>query len=315
MRVLRTLLLTLVNGYILMFFSEILFWARPRPEDSFPGWLGTWLAYSLTGYIFLAAVRFFHVRDFWSLFLCGALFGWLTEGVVVRTMYDAFPLQISWTGLAWHALISVCFGWQRLRLDLLSGSPRRVLGSSLGLGLFWGIWGIFWWTEEPGRIVSTGSFLVFSLLAATLLVAAYIVFAWLGPARFQPSRPGVVLASLGLASLFALGIPAAPISLAVLPPLLVLVLLTLARHRKRTAAGSYLEHGADRPPGLFPYLAILAAPLTAGLVYAAATLLPWHLSTGWLVYGVTTPAGFLLLALSLVRIWKQKKAPDPVPFP
>ena len=105
MRVLRNLLLTLTTGYILLFYSELVFWARPRPQDSLTGWLGTWLAYSLAGYVFLAAVQYFHVRDLWSLFLCGALFGWLTEGVIVQTMYDAFPLQISWTGLAWHALL------------------------------------------------------------------------------------------------------------------------------------------------------------------------------------------------------------------
>jgi hypothetical protein len=308
MRVFRTLLLTLATGYILMFYSELIFWARPRPEDSLAGWLGTWLAYSLAGYVFLAAIRFFHVRDPWTLFLCGALFGWLTEGVIVQTMYAVFPLQISWTGLAWHALISVWFGWHRLRLDLKSGSLRSILRDSLGLGLFWGIWGIFWWYEEPETITTTGSFAGYALVSSLLLLLAYASFNRLGPAHFQPSKPGMLLAIPAFAVLFVLGIPSTPISLAVFPPLLAILLVPLARHRKLTHEGSYLDVVENHPRRIPSYLGLLLAPLTAILVYESASLLPWQLPTGWAVYAVTMPAGFILLVLSLVKIWKQKPA-------
>lgn len=100
MRSLRSLILSLSTGSILLFFSEHLFWARARPGDSLGNWVQTWLAYSLLAFVFLAAVRHFRIRSLESLFLGGALVGWLGEGVLVQTLYDHFPLQISWTGLA-----------------------------------------------------------------------------------------------------------------------------------------------------------------------------------------------------------------------
>ena len=108
----RRLVVTLAAGYILVFYSESMFWARYRPgEDSVASYLVTWIVYSLSAFVFLSLVSLLRVRNIWALFLCGALFGWLTEGVIVQTMYDDFPLNISFTGLAWHALISIWVGW------------------------------------------------------------------------------------------------------------------------------------------------------------------------------------------------------------
>src|SRR5208337_596700 len=80
-----------------------------------PDFLITWIAYCLLGWIFLDLVRRFRVASFTALFLCGAVFGWVDEGVVVDTLYgnptNPFPLSISFTGLAWHAMLSVCVGW------------------------------------------------------------------------------------------------------------------------------------------------------------------------------------------------------------
>lgn len=93
-----------------MYFSEFVFWARDT-EDSIGGWLFIYLVYSVVTYILLSVVTTFRVRSVWAIFLAGALYGWLIEGVIVQTMYDDFPLQVSFTGLAWHALISVLIGW------------------------------------------------------------------------------------------------------------------------------------------------------------------------------------------------------------
>jgi hypothetical protein len=77
----------LANGYILFFFSERVFWSFWRASDSLRDFVITWLVYCLLGWIFLDLVRRFRVASFAPLFLCGAVFGWVGEGVVVDTLY------------------------------------------------------------------------------------------------------------------------------------------------------------------------------------------------------------------------------------
>ncbi len=124
MRILRQILGILATGYILFFYSELMFWARVRPGDALKDWVSTWLLYSLLGYILLTLIARFRVSGIWALFLAGAVFGWLAEGLVVQTAYDSLPLSISFTGLAWHALISVCVGWYAVRRALDNGLAR-----------------------------------------------------------------------------------------------------------------------------------------------------------------------------------------------
>ena len=154
-RQLRKAAVILANGYILFFFSERVFWSFWRPGDTLPEFLITWIAYCLLGWIFLDLVRRFKVASFPPLFLCGAVFGWVGEGVVVDTLYgnptNPFPLSISFTGLAWHALLSVGVGWYLIgralteektnqdRLDLSCGRSRLgavggVVASGTGKG-------------------------------------------------------------------------------------------------------------------------------------------------------------------------------------
>ena len=115
LRLIRKAAILLASGYILFFFSERVFWSFWRPGDTLPEFLITWFAYCLLAWIFLDLVRRFKVASFPPLFLCGAVFGWVDEGVVVDTLYgnstNPLPLSISFTGLSWHALLSVGVGW------------------------------------------------------------------------------------------------------------------------------------------------------------------------------------------------------------
>jgi hypothetical protein len=126
-RLIHKAAIILANGYILFFFSERVFWSFWRPVDNLPEFLITWMAYCLLGWIFLDLVRRFRVTSFSSLFLCGAVFGWVDEGVVVDTLYgnstNPFPLSISFTGLAWHALLSVGIGWCLISKVLTEEKP------------------------------------------------------------------------------------------------------------------------------------------------------------------------------------------------
>ena len=302
---LLSLLYILATGYILFFYSELLFWARPRPEDVLSEWLLTWLAYSLSGYAFLSAVAVFRVRERWALFLCGALFGWLTEGVIVQTMYDSFPLQISWTGLSWHALISVWFGWYAVQRSLLHGSIRKTLAVSAGLGLFWGVWAIWWWVEAPAQIAGLGEFAAFAWLSSLLLALAYWLNLRLAP--LQPARLGIGVTAGVFILLFALNaVPAAPLAIFILPPLLLVLFIALNRSRHQEAPGSLLDnlHGSPPPAN---FLALSAAPLTATLIYALALWLDVRLPSGWLVYALSMPLGFILLGIGLYRLlWRRQ---------
>jgi len=303
MRILKYLLAILAAGFILMLFSELLFWARPRPGDSLAGWLGTWLVYSLTGFIMLSLVGYFRARSIWALFLAGAAFGWLTEGLVVQTAYEDLPLSLSFTGLAWHALISVLVGWRALRVALRRGW-RPALGISTLIGLAYGLWAIHWWLAPDGGISSICDFAFYSLIATILGMGAYILAdRWL-PQPFLPNCWIVLSAALLLVAYFIfVTIPAAPLAAVILPPLLLIILLTLRRNRRNEPVESEAE---AFPPPLANYLSLAAIPAVAVAFYALAAGLGLRWQTNWILYLITTPVGFGLFVLSIWNIWHRK---------
>ncbi len=303
---LRNLFTSLVTGYILFFFSELLFWARPRPEDSLLNWVETWLAYSWMAFLFLVVVDFFRVRSLPALFLSGAFFGWLAEGVVVQTAYQQLPLSLSFTGLAWHALITVLAGWYGLQKALRDGRRRALCFSAL-LGLFLWFWGISWLFEEPQVTVRPAVFGIFSLTITLALMTSLYLASKSFAVPFVPSRWGVMVSGgLFLIYFIFVTIPAAP-SAAVIFPLLMLILFTsLRRNRSQEMDGSLLEILA-KPAAAPVYLSLLIVPIVASGLYSLCFYFEVRLPTHWVVYLVTTPTGFGLLAWSLWRIWRKPR--------
>jgi len=191
-------LYVLATSFTLVFFSEILFWGAP----SFTGFVETWLFYTPVAYLTLAIIARFRVNTLWSLFLAGALYGWLTEGVLVQTTYENLPYSLSDTGLSWHALITVWVGWYAMRRALLAKRPFPTLLLSAAVGLFWGLWTPFWgFLNEPGIAPFT---LARMVLLAGLFTPALSLSYWLQnrltPHPFAPPRMelGLVAALLGL---------------------------------------------------------------------------------------------------------------------
>ncbi len=289
------------TGWILMYFSEHLFWARYRPgEDSIGGYLLNWFFYSMAGYAALLAISAFNARSWESVFLAGALFGWLIEGVVVETMYAAIPLSISFTPLAWHAAISVMIGLRSVP-RWLSGPHLRawVLCSLVGLG--YGVWAINWWWEEPETTPATpAEFAAFSVICAAATIVAYAIFA---SERRRPTtihRKEAWIPLTVFVFLFAIKAALIPISLLVLPPLVALVLFALRQNRIQETRGSELTTTIPDTTlwSLFPVLAI---PATATAFYSVANSLDLTLPTNRVFYVITTPLGFLLLGVALWR--------------
>ncbi len=306
-RIAKQLLGVLTTGYILFFFSELVFWARVQTTDTFPNWISTWLAYSLLAFVFLTIVARFRVHTVWALFLAGAVFGWMTEGIVVQTAYEDLPLSLSFTGLAWHALISVWVGWYAVRRALFSGLKATLLVSAI-IGFAYGLWAISWWVE-PGEIpASPIEFAQYAILSTLLLIFAYWVHDRTVPLYFKPNHALEIAAGILFFLYFAfIAIPAAPWAAAILPVLLLLVYLALRRNQRRETR-TPLHQCFSRTDQPWRYLGLLAMPLVAALVYAAAYALGVRWPTNILLYLITTPAGFILFIISLVKVWRMKTA-------
>lgn len=304
MKPLKNALLILSTGYIFVFFSEHMFWARVRPDDSLANWVSAWVAYSLLAFVFLRLVTCFRIADHWALFLAGAAFGWMAEGIVVQTTYEMLPLSISFTGLAWHALITVWIGWYALRRRLSESSPLPTLKLAVAIGVGYGLWAISWWTEPDGGTATLVEFSTFAMTTSMLVIIAFWLANWSASETFTPNRwvTGIIY---GLFALYFLlvAVPAVPVAIFILPILLGLIYLGLRKNREKEQGESLLS-ALTHPPRLLHYLSLLAMPLTAIAIYAAVLTLNWQWQTNWILYLIATPLGFILFLVSLFKTWR-----------
>jgi len=183
---LKRLSAVLSLGYVFLYFSELLFWAKYKSDYTIAGLILTWVIYSFAAYIVIIIIERGKLKTYYGLFLAGSMFGWLVEGLVVYTMYDAFPFQIVWTGLAWHALISVLLGIYLF--DILSHRyVKKTVFTSLAIGIVYGFWSV-WWTIEDGLATPAVSYFLFILGSTILLIVAYITLNYTYHKNFKPSR-------------------------------------------------------------------------------------------------------------------------------
>ncbi|MBL8164281.1 MAG: hypothetical protein JNJ61_20000 [Anaerolineae bacterium] len=299
---LRGLIYVLLTGYILCYFSEWMFWSGRIPASSDPlAYIFPWLLYSFATYVFLIAVHYFRVRSLPAVFLAGAVYGWVVEGILVQTMYDSFPIHLSATGLSWHALISVVGGWYLMR-RWMRRSSRHTLYGVLLFGLFVGFWSGGWWVEAPIAPVET--VWLYNVILGAPLVLAYAGLERLGSAAFTPGRADYVAALAGLAAYFVLvTLPSQPLALIILPPAMALVVFLLHRSRKNEP-----EHSPDVQPAVpgLRFGLLLGIPLLASALYTLAYMLGFPIQTLTIVYAVTIPAGFVALLLSAFKIMRQR---------
>lgn len=287
----------LANGYILFFFSERVFWSFPRPNDSLADWLVTWLAYSLLGWIVLILVRTYRIDSFLPLFLAGAVYGWTAEGVVVDTFYgnpgNPFPLSVSFTGLAWHALLSVGIGWYLLPKALTAPKPTRTILTSLAIGLGWGLWAA-WWPNELGQggNTSLASFAGHALVCSLLFLGSWTILGRVRSEAFLVGRAetGFLFGLAALLFLFA-RVPARPLAAWTLPALVLLAVIGLRRSAGHTDRRDLLDGCLGRVRAA-NVAALALIPLAAIAVYAPFCLLGFYPATNVALYLVTMPLGF-----------------------
>jgi hypothetical protein len=311
MSTLKNTLLVLSTGYIFVYFSEHLFWAHIRTDDSLGNWFSTWIAYSLMAYVFLRLVSYFRVKGIWALFLAGAVFGWLAEGVVVQTTYESLPLSISFTGLAWHALITVWVGWYAFRKVILA--PNLWSGIKLAslIGLIYGFWAVTWWVEPDGRISPVAEFVKFTFITSILVILAYWLANWSLSTPMKWNRWTTIgITVLFVMYFFFVTVPASPIAIIILPALLGLAYWGLRQNRIFESEGSFLELLHGRVPWQ-NYFGLIALPISSTIVYALAMSINLKLHSNWILYLITTPLGFILFAISFFKLLRRARSSIP----
>ena len=317
-------LLVASTGYILVYYSELIFWGSYDPVGMAPWQFGlTWFGYSIVAYGFLAVVHYFKVCSIWSLFIAGAVYGWVLEGVLAHTLYGAdgfaFPITISWTGLAWHALISVLAGWYAVRKTLLRNDCRRTIAVATLLGIFYGTWA-FSWALEPGHrvkiLVEQGRadvalvhFALYAFLTSVLLVLSYWVSDAASPAGFRPSPVVVsVLGCVALALFLLTAVPTGTWTSAILPILLGVTYVALWRNRVSETREDVIAGLRGRVRAL-NYLCLFFMPLAASVVYGLALAADVRVPTGVFILVVSTCVGFVMFAVSLAKVLQNEGGP------
>jgi hypothetical protein len=290
---------SLLTAYILTFFSEWMFWSGRPPADNYLlDAIPSWLMYGFATFLFLMAARRFRVQTIWAVFLAGAFYGFLIEGVIAQTFYNDFPLNLSWTGLAWHALVSVVFGWWWLPSRLRAG---KAIIPCLLFGLALGLWSTGWWGEPDVAVAAPEWVALYNAVFGLLLIPAYVLWDRFDLTAFRPSRVEIVGALILLLIYFAfVTFPSQPSALIFLPLTgywLAMLFIALGKNRQRMAQ---LPVKTDTIT-FKKALPLLLIPLVASLVYALALATGLGLPTREVVYIITMPLGFVMLVVSLYK--------------
>ena len=306
----RRVLLALVTGYILFFFSELVFWSFWQPQNSFSGYIITWFVYSIIAYIFLLIVNEFKVRKPHAVFLAGAVFGWLVEGMFVMTFFgiDGLPLvvTVSWTGLAWHALISVLIGWYYTQRFLAERKVFNLLLFTAGLGFFWGFWANTWTLESPPIFTSLQQFALFAFVATCLYILCHIAYSYLASFSYQPMKIEKIIFAFAVIIFFVFKVlPAqAILAPAVLLPLFAIIFFSLNKNKfHEIEAGVIITASRVR---FSRYFILLVIPLVATITYKFFYNLAPVVFPNFIILGISSSLGYVLLFYSVFRMFYPK---------
>ena len=272
----RFLCASIAMGMMAFWGSEVFFWSVPHADFSVLDQAATLLAYVLCASLALGVVVRAGMQGLGAAFLGGVIMGFLVEGALVGTIYDGFPLQLVWTPIAWHGVIS---GGVVVGLGRVPGLWRRVL-VWLGLGVFGSLMALYWPSEMamPGRLSVFGYLVGLGLMVPV----GHWILDRLGAVAAAPlwalAVPGLVVAAAWLAqTMMTLN----PLRL-ILPVVLAGLIWLAFRLGNRGAV-----HLGPAVP-VWQHGVFLLAPVVV------ATVAPW----GWARFGVGVETNWLLALLT-----------------
>lgn len=294
--------------------SESTFYGRWRPDDSLVNLVWTVVGYGLVVQI----VRF--VASRWAVsvsgpgawrrvFLIGALYGWLVEGVLVTTVVDDLPLTLANTGLSWHALFTVLLGWYWIPRWLDGPFARSVLPLVI-VGACVGAWASFWKFEE-GALQSVPEYALFAG-AVTAGYAAGLALWWGMRSRSRPGIPGTVVAATLLLALAVGHAIERPITL-LGPALVALALVAILTTRPRVPDAVPLHSALLPTGGPAPFAALwrlAIIPTVAVPVFAVITAAPEAIPSGWPFFLASVPLGAALFVIAWWRSAAARRVPQ-----
>jgi hypothetical protein len=245
----------------------------------------------------------------------------MLEGILAQTLYGtaefALPVTIAWTGLAWHALISVLAGWYALRTTLLRNDCRRTIAVASLVGIFYGAWALLW-TLEPGHrvavLVGQGRkdialvhFALYAFVTTALLVLSYRVYNAAEPAAFRPSPLIASLLGAVAVAYFALTVVRVRPLASLLLPVLLGVVYGVLRKNRASRPHRNLISGLCGRVRVTNYLCLLFMPLVASALYGLALAADLRIPTGMTILVVSTCAGAVMFGVSLVKVLRSDK--------
>lgn len=286
-------------GWVAVWGSELMFWITPPPGTTIPGLVLGWGLYSTAAAATLSTLLWSGLGGWRAAFLGGAFLGISIEGAAVSTMYDAFPVQLVWTPLAWHALITglVITGGA---FAATRGPLLQQVAGTFALGLFGAVWGLYW-PLDHGQLASLPLMLAYLGLTGA---GAVVALALLSRLPALPARGWWLwLAPAAIALLWVIGTVAAPSPLRLSGP--VMAGLTVWAMRRLGGEGAAPTFGPPLPPGRLALLVL--APLTTALFAVA----------GWGTLGgkpvnipIALVTGALGLGLWLWLLWRAFSRPS-----
>ena len=290
----------------------------PKPDDTMLSYLACWLLYSVFAHSLAVLLQWSRARDIKSVLLCGAMFGWMIEGAAVLTLYGVegipFPFTILWTGVAWHGLISVVFGYHLLGQALREGRSKKVAAYALGCGLLWGIWAVGWSQETPPLVAETSPYMIHAFASTLLFIAAHGVMQYKPIPEHTPGRWRLVGAAFFPLALFLMhAVPAIPWSIIAWPVLMGFTLLAL-RCCRGGEMGVAPAISLRRPTSPIAWGLLLLVPLASVGVYELFKMQGWMFSTRIPLFLISNVLGAALLAVAYFRAFQAywKKPPSPV---
>ncbi|MBD3350544.1 MAG: hypothetical protein GF364_03560 [Candidatus Lokiarchaeota archaeon] len=300
-------------GIVFFIYSEEIFWSFLRLEDVFFGKLQTWLLYSAATYIVLWLSYKYKANSLGSFFIIGATYGWIIEGLVVLTMYEELPLSISFTGLAWHSLITLFIGFVLFQDALVKSNKKKILKLSCFVGAFWGWWGVSW-QFELGYLASVDQFFIYASILTILMFIGFLIYNKMNIQEFNPSKLEKIMIYAFIVVYFVIDLLYLGILIIILwIPLMSLNIFALKRHADKIEDESkaideekkHYKITSETNLSKKNIVIMLIIPVVATMVYFGLIAMDLVLPYNILLYLITTPLGFILYIYSLIKTLKR----------